>query len=188
MKIMLIKKGCPIPEDFRPQLFEAANGMLLDRCAAICMRRMIYQAMQCGVKIRILSAYRSAKRQSELIEEDVHVLMSKGMSRKAALDRTMRTLAAPNESEHNAGLAADLAGKDCEFELVTDFDKTPEFAWLCRNAHKFGYILRYPKDKCDVTGIDYEPWHFRYVGFPHAEIIKNRGITLEEYLEFAKKS
>ena len=187
MKIMLIKKGCPIPQGFTTHLFEVADGKMLDRCAAICMRRMIYQAMQCGIKIRVLSAYRSPKRQSELIEEEVRALMSRGMCRKAALDRTMRTLAAPNESEHNAGLAADLAGKDSEFELVTDFDTTKEFAWLCRNAHKFGYILRYPKGKCDITGIDYEPWHFRYVGAPHAEIIKARNLTLEEYLEFAKQ-
>lgn len=187
MKILLIRKDMPIPKDFTPQLFEVESGMFMDRCAAICMRRMIYSASLCGIKLRIISAYRSAQRQKELVEEDIRINMLKGMSEQSARNKTFCTLAKPLESEHNAGLAADISGRDCKYDLSEEFEKTPEFAWLMANAWRFGYILRYPKDKTHITQIAFEPWHFRYVGAPHAENITKRKISLEEYLSYCPK-
>lgn len=184
MKILLIRRGMPIPEDYTPQLFEVSNGLFMDRCAAICMRRMLYAANSCGIKLHIISAYRSPQRQKELVDEDIRINMLKGMSRESATAYTLRTLAKPNESEHNAGLAADISGADCRFDLSQEFENTPEFRWLMANAYRFGYILRYPKDKTHITGIDFEPWHFRYVGAPHSENITRRKISLEEYLSY----
>lgn len=184
MKILLIRKGVPVPDDFTPQLFEVSSGIFMDRCAAICMRRMVYAAASCNIKLRIISAYRSCARQKELVDEDIRINMLKGMSRESAALHTKKTLAMPNESEHNAGLAADLSGADCRFDLSVDFEKTPEYRWLAANAYRFGYILRYPAGKEKITGIDFEPWHFRYVGAPHAENITRRKISLEEYLSY----
>lgn len=85
-------------------------------------------------------------------------------------------------SEHQTGLAFDLVGKNSAARLDPSFENEPEFTWLVANAHKYGFILRYPKDKEAVTGYQYEPWHFRYVGTKHATAIYDSGVTLEEYL------
>jgi D-alanyl-D-alanine carboxypeptidase len=84
-------------------------------------------------------------------------------------------------SEHNSGLSLDVGSS------LTKMDRAPEGAWLKENAWKYGFILRYPKDKTDVTGIQYEPWHIRYVGFPHSAIMKEKNFALEEYINFLKE-
>ncbi|ASS74364.1 D-Ala-D-Ala carboxypeptidase VanY [Tumebacillus algifaecis] len=84
-------------------------------------------------------------------------------------------------SEHNLGLSIDIGSTQ------GDMNQVPEGEWLSRHAWKYGFILRYPKDKEHITGIRYEPWHFRYVGFPHSAIIQKKGFVLEEYLDFLKE-
>jgi len=84
-------------------------------------------------------------------------------------------------SEHNSGLALDVGSS------LTKMDLAPEGKWLKENAWKYGFILRYPKDKTDITGIQYEPWHIRYVGFPHSAIMKEKNFALEEYMDFLKE-
>lgn len=84
-------------------------------------------------------------------------------------------------SEHNSGLSLDVGSR------LTKMDRAPEGKWLNENAWKYGFILRYPKDKTHVTGIQYEPWHIRYVGFPHSAIMKKKNFALEEYLDFLKE-
>lgn len=84
-------------------------------------------------------------------------------------------------SEHNSGLSLDVGSS------ITKMDRAPEGKWLKENAWKYGFILRYPKDKTDVTGIQYEPWHIRYVGFPHSAIMKEKNFALEEYMDFLKE-
>jgi D-alanyl-D-alanine carboxypeptidase len=77
----------------------------------------------------------------------------------------------------------DVTSPEVNYELVEEFGETKEGKWLAENAHKYGFIIRYPKDKVDITGYKYEPWHLRYVGVDHAKEIHNRGISLEEYLQ-----
>jgi D-alanyl-D-alanine carboxypeptidase len=84
-------------------------------------------------------------------------------------------------SEHNSGLALDVGSS------LTKMERAPEGKWLKENAWKYGFILRYPEDKTDVTGIQYEPWHIRYVGFPHSAIMKETNFALEEYMDFLKE-
>jgi D-alanyl-D-alanine carboxypeptidase len=85
-------------------------------------------------------------------------------------------------SEHNLGLSLDIGSSQAEMS------KAPEGKWLQKNAWKYGFILRYPKDKTEITGIKYEPWHFRYVGLPHSAIIYEKGIVLEQYLDLLKEN
>ncbi|WP_313641846.1 M15 family metallopeptidase [Paenibacillus sp.] len=85
-------------------------------------------------------------------------------------------------SEHNLGLSLDIGSSQSEMS------KAPEGKWLQKNAWKYGFILRYPKDKTEITGIKYEPWHFRYVGLPHSAIIHEKEIVLEQYLDLLKES
>ena len=90
-------------------------------------------------------------------------------------------MAAPGHSEHNTGLAADIVTPDHQM-LDTAFEQTPAFAWLSQHAAEYGFILRYPRDKTAITGIIYEPWHYRYVGVDNAAAILQSGGCLEEYL------
>lgn len=182
MKLLLINKENPLPKGYKPILKEVVEGYFLETCAAAAMKRMICTALSSGVRLRIFSAYRSISYQKGLFDEDVERYIKSGMSREEAYARTALSIAEPGTSEHNAGVAADISSFGWEGEITEDFDKTPEFSWLNNNAHCFGFILRYPKGKTDITGITYEPWHYRYVGTTHAKCIKRMGITLEEYL------
>ena len=108
-------------------------------------------------------------------------LISQGYSPEEAPDEAARWVARPGTSEHEAGLALDIVSESYQ-DLVEAQENTPEQQWLMANAHRFGFILRYSKQKQDITGIGYEPWHYRYVGTEAAEAIHTAGICLEEYL------
>ena len=116
-----------------------------------------------------------------LLEEDMAILASAGYSRDEAYREATRTTMPPGCSEHETGLALDIVSLDNQ-RLEEAQEETPENIWLRENCWKYGFILRYPRGKEDITGIDYEPWHFRYVGRAAAEEITRLGLTLEEYL------
>ena len=130
--------------------------------------------------VKVTSAYRSYKRQEERFTEDVTLYMNKGMSKVAAENAANKYVARPGQSEHQSGLCVDFVQGTSA--LTEDFKNTDAFLWLSENAHKFGFILRYPEDKVDVTGYGYEPWHFRFVGRTAASKIYEAGICFEEYL------
>lgn len=182
MKLLLINKTHPLPDNFKPKLCEVSGGYLLEINAAQAMKRMLCAALSCGIHLRVFSAYRSISYQKGLFSQDIERYMRQGMSYEEACEKTALSLSLPGYSEHNAGLAADISSAGWNGEITEEFENTEEFRWLNENAHFFGFILRYPKDKKDITGFTYEPWHYRYVGKCHAESIKRMGITLEEYL------
>ena len=122
-----------------------------------------------GLSMRVISAYRTEDYQRNLYNNKVRT------TGKVNADNYS---ARPGSSEHQTGLAVDISSTKGTFEY------TPEFKWLQKHAHEYGYILRYPKDKEWITGYSYEPWHYRYVGSDVAKIIYDEGITYEEY--FAK--
>jgi len=136
---------------------------------------------QSGISgVKVSSAYRSYARQEERFEEDVALYMKRGMSRSAAENAANKYLARPGQSEHQTGLCVDFVQGTTS--LTEKFENTDAFAWLSENAHKFGFILRYPEDKVDITGYGYEPWHYRFVGRTAASKIHEAGICFEEYL------
>ena len=99
----------------------------------------------------------------------------------------LKDTAYPGTSEHNTALAADLLGEDYGW-LTQDFAKTDAYKWLIANCAKYGFILRYTKEKQDITGVIYEPWHYRYVGEKHAKKINQLGFCLEEYIDYLKNN
>lgn len=183
MKLMLINKDNPLPKDYKPELKEVCDGYFMEIHAACAMKKMLCAAMRDGICLRVFSAYRSISYQKGLFNEDVDRYMLQGMSYEEAYAKTALSIAIPGQSEHNAGLAADMSTVDWVGEISEEFENTPEFRWLCKNACHFGYILRYPKGKSHITNITYEPWHFRYVGTVHARCITRMGLTLEEYFQ-----
>ena len=130
--------------------------------------------------ITVTSGYRSYDYQKYLFETAVQRYEEKGYSRAKAETLAARYTAGAGESEHQSGLCVDIHDRPC---ATVDFENSPYFLWLCENAHRFGYILRYPKGKENITKIAFEPWHWRYVGRENAEKIKKSGLCLEEYLK-----
>lgn len=123
-------------------------------------------------KIIVDSGYRSFEYQKVVFDKSV---VEKG------IDETLRSVALPGSSEHQTGLAIDVAYMDNGVYIEKTSDSDPEIKWLKENAHKFGFILRYPEEKEDVTGFKYEWWHYRFIGVEMATILYSEGITLDEY-------
>lgn len=181
--LMLVNKDHAIPENYivNEHWLENKRVSVADEMYdALCA--MLTAGTEEGKKFVVASGYRSAELQRQLLEEDIRRDMQEyGLTWQAAYSReTMETMP-PGHSEHETGLAVDLVAFD--YQLLDDEQvNTEENKWLLEHCQDYGFILRYPKDKEDVTGISYEPWHFRYVGIEAAKEITERGITLEEYL------
>lgn len=141
--------------------------------AAEALEELFGQASKENIYIFALSGYRSYNTQKWLFENEANRI-----GEEAANKLTAR----PGESEHQTGLAMDITSQSVQFGLKEKFGETKEGKWIKDNAYKFGFIIRYAKDKEDITGYSYEPWHIRYVGRKVAEEIYNKDIALEEYL------
>lgn len=143
---------------------------------------LLAAADEAGYQYWIASAYRSRERQQELVDEDVARHMAQGMNRQQALEKTYKQTMPAGKSEHETGLALDIL---CSENLNMDVTQAeePGNKWLAEHAWEYGFILRYPADKEAVTGILYEPWHFRYVGKAAAAFLWENDLTLEEFWE-----
>lgn len=148
-----------------PSAMNALNEMLGDFFAATGNN---------GVMAR--SGYRTVEYQQELYEDD---LASSGAN-------SSTLVAMPGYSEHHTGLVVDFTTYNSQTDSYREFDGTGDFAWIMENCHRYGFINRYPEGKEKLTLIDNEPWHFRYVGIPHASIMKDYDFCLEEYIDFIK--
>ena len=131
--------------------------------------------------IRVVSGFRDQALQARLYNNEVQSWVNAGLSQADAQIKAATIVKQPGHSEHNLGLAMDLGGSGNE-KLEEDFEETEAFRWLIAHCAEYGFILRFPKDGEDQTGVIYEPWHYRYVGKEAAREIMERGITLEEYL------
>ncbi len=164
------------------------NGMQFDKEALEMLEEMgkdFYS--QTGRVFINISTYRSYEHQERLFTNRVQRYRSQlGLSFEDAYKKASEVNAIPGTSEHQTGLAIDFTTQELLRQnrpLTEIFSDTIDGQWLTDNAHEYGFILRYPKDKTEITKIIYEPWHFRYVGKPHSQIIKEYDLTLEEYME-----
>lgn len=181
--LLLVNPWTPLPEDFLPgELVPVQNDQAVDARAYPDLQDMLGDMSQAGLSPLICSSYRSQERQQELYDNKVQRVMDEGVSLEAAQAEAARWVARPGTSEHQTGLAVDIVSLSNQMLDETQ-ESTPEFQWLAENAWKYGFILRYPNDKSEKTGIAYEPWHFRFVGKEAAAEIHDLGLCLEEYLE-----
>ncbi|HIS21328.1 MAG TPA: M15 family metallopeptidase, partial [Candidatus Spyradocola merdavium] len=181
--LLLVNPWTPLPEDFVPgELVPVQNDQAVDARAYPDLQNMLGDMSQAGLSPLICSSYRSQERQQELYDNKVQRVMAEGVSREAAQAEAARWVARPGTSEHQTGLAVDIVSLSNQMLDETQ-ESTPEFQWLAENSWKYGFILRYPNDKSEKTGIAYEPWHFRFVGKEAAEEMHDLGLCLEEYLE-----
>ncbi|NMH72198.1 M15 family metallopeptidase [Bacillus sp. RO2] len=181
---VMVNKFWSLPEGYRPGDLikpnvpfsfgdENSDRSKLRAEAAESLEVMFNVAKGEGIELYARSGFRSYETQEAIFKNEVATF---------GYEQAVLYVALPGTSEHQTGLAMDITAKSVGLELVEALEGTVEGKWLAENAHHYGFILRYPKGKTNITGYAFEPWHFRYVGVDIAGEIYAKGITLEEYL------
>lgn len=197
--LMLLNNDWELPEDFKWDLVYWSNGQsvdalslnypqydnvfAVDKAAYQPLKDMFAAARAAGVPLQMVSPYRSIQKQDRLFTESVNSYMNQGYSKSDAIKRANNSRTFTGTSEHNTGLGFDIL-QEGSWYLTQDFENTAQFKWLMENAEDYGFILRYQKNKTSITGIMYEPWHFRYVGIENAKKINSMNMCLEEYIAY----
>lgn len=180
-RLTLVNPWTPLPEGYQPTLATVENGYQVDQRCAAHLEAMLAACREAGLSPVLCSAYRTQEKQTTLYENLVGKRMTQGLSREDAETQADKEVARPGTSEHQLGLAVDIV--DASYQLLdTHQEDTPVQQWLMEHCWEYGFLLRYPPDKGAVTGIIYEPWHYRYVGRDHAQAIGQAGLCLEEFL------
>ncbi len=179
--LILVNRTHPLPDDFEVELKSIGGGHKIDARAYDDYMAMVQAARKDGAYIYVTSSYRTMDKQIALHEAKIEEGVMMDYSYAEAKERAAEVVAVPGTSEHQAGLALDFVSAEYR-RLDEKQEQTKGFQWLKENCYDYGFILRYPNGKTEVTGIIYEPWHFRYVGKKAALEIKESGQTLEEYL------
>lgn len=176
--LTLVNKWNPMKTDGSEiETVELANGQLVDKRIYPQLQSMFDAARENGVYPIVASGYRTQSKQEQLYKDKIAAYRAEGLSEEEAREEAERWVAIPGTSEHQLGLAVDINADGIHSEGNEVYD------WLGKNAHKYGFINRYPSDKTKITGVANEPWHYRYVGVKAASAIYRKGICLEEYLE-----
>lgn len=186
-RLILINKQHSIPDGYEEEVplgnISTMKGIMhCDERIIDDLLDMIQAAKDDGVTLAICSPYRDLQYQEMLFGRKITKYMNRGLSYMEAYQLASQAVTVPNASEHQIGLALDIV-TDTYVALNEGFADTAAGKWLAENSCKYGFILRYPKGKEDITGIEYEPWHFRYVGVEAATLMTEQGITLEEFWE-----
>lgn len=183
--LVLINSESPLDTSYAPSLTKITDEYSVDSRIADDTKKMFQDAADAEMSLNIVSAYCDNETLKESFNNEMLNWIYQGEAPLDAYDKTKQSVALPGTSEHATGLAMDITSSDY---LGTDDEEenTDEAKWLKANCANYGYILRYPAEKSDITGVGYEPWHFRYVGKTAAKEIMEQGITLEEYLEQQK--
>ena len=174
--LILCNRWHPIPRDYEVELHTLEDGLQIDRRILPAFEQLMHELARQGFHARLTGAYRTWQLQEEIMDSFIRMHESEGHSHEEARRLAELRVAIPGTSEHQLGLALDIEPPD------EDKDEEGLYAWLAENAHRFGFVLRYPADKTHITGIQYEPWHFRYVGMEAAREMFERRVCLEEYL------
>jgi len=183
-RFILVNPWYILPEEYNEVVTSSLpNGESVDsRCYADLMQ-MLADCTSAGGNPVVCSSYRPHMKQVALFDQQVESLVSAGRTREEAEAEAGTVVALPGTSEHEIGLAVDIC--DYDYQNLDDAQAdTPTQKWLIEHSWEYGFILRYPVNKSNITGIIYEPWHYRYVGKEAAREITEKGICLEEYLEF----
>lgn len=179
--MILVNPWNAMNQNFSVELTQLANGHAIDKRAYPDLQNMMDDARAEGLSPMICSSYRTWDKQRTLYDNETKRYMAQGYSKEEAEKEAAKWVAVPGTSEHQTGLAVDIVAQSYQI-LDKKQEDTPEQRWLMENSYKYGFILRFPTDKSKITGINYEPWHYRYVGKEAAKEIYERGICLEEYL------
>ena len=180
--LILVNFENPLPDGFTaPELTQLPSGQAVDSRVYPALRQMLDEARAAGLQPVVCSSFRSWDTQAQLYEAEVQKRLDRGCTREDAEAQAAMWVARPGTGEHQTGLAVDIV--DLSYQLLDEEqENTPVQQWLMAHCAEYGFILRYPTDKSALTGIGYEPWHYRYVGGEAAREIMDGGLCLEEYL------
>lgn len=186
--LILVNSKNLLPKNYSPSVqkitekYVSPVGLKFDSRAVSKLNQLLEDANNAGLNLIVISSYRSMSRQIELYDAEVEKQknLHPNYTDEEAKAAAGKNVAIPGTSEHQLGLAVDFN------TVVTNFENSDEYKWLKEHAADYGFVNRYPKDKVSITGINYEPWHWRYVGETHAKKINELGFCLEEYIEYLK--
>lgn len=179
--LAIINTKYPLPDSYAPTLSNAISGSNIQLDSRVSERyaEMYAAAKLSGCVLTPYSGYHSYALQETNYNRKVNFYVNQGISAEESNQKASAQVLPAGCSEHNAGLAMDIVSAS------SDFINTKEYKWLCENAYNYGFILRYPEDKTAITGMNFEPWHWRYVGTQAAKEMKEKNQCLEEYLGLA---
>ena len=179
--LRLVSSDIHLPSTYEPELADVEGGEKIDARVSAPLKNLIAAARADGYSVYVCSCYRSYDTQSEIYRSHVREYIDQGMSEEQARASTLLAVSYPGGSEHQLGLSADLLeynGQDMEPYI----GGSGLMLWLEQHCAEYGFIIRYPNGKTTITGIEYEPWHLRYVGEEVAKYIMQNGLCLEEFL------
>lgn len=176
-ELILVNDDYFIPKEYEADLLTLSNGEQVDKRIYPDLQQMFDDMRALGHRPRVASGYRSSEEQENILEEKSQEYINQGYTRSQAEEMALLWVAKPGTSEHQLGIAVDI-NPDYTVSKGVGF-----YEWLRDNAHKYGFVNRYPADKVDITGISNERWHYRYVGRRTAKIMYEENLCLEEYLE-----
>ncbi len=179
-RLVLINKQHPISDKYDFKLGTFASGMRCDERVIEDLLLMMQAAKKDGLNLVVRSPYRTSDHQEDNFNARIKSYMRQGLSYMEAYKATSRVITIPGCSEHEVGLALDITS-DTFIPLLQGFADTEEGKWLEEHSHEYGFTVRYPSGKEYITGIEYEPWHFRYVGREAAKVMKEEDLCLEEF-------
>lgn len=175
--LILVNRNSYIPDDYKVELTELSNGEKVDSRIYPELQEMFNDARAQGYGLFVRERYRTQEEQQQLLDEKIEAYENEGKSKSEAKKLAEQWVAIPGTSEHQLGIAVDINAD------TTKSSSDDVYSWLAENAHKYGFIKRYPSDKTDITGVINEPWHYRYVGKEAALEIYSQGMCLEEYID-----
>lgn len=179
---VLVNASHRIPDDWQVDIVQLKNGQAIDSRAYPSLQAMMDEARAEGLEPYICSSYRSRETQQQLYQQETESWINQGYSRQAAEAKAAQWVAAPGYSEHELGLAVDIVSLENQRLDESQLESQVQ-QWLMEHCWEYGFVLRYPSDKSDITGIGFEPWHYRYVGKETAMEMKEKALCLEEYMD-----
>ena len=178
--LILVNDDYCVPRNYEVELTELSNGEKVDSRIYPQLQQMFDDARAEGLELFVREGYRTTQDQKDIMNERIQQYQDEGYSRGEAKKLAKEYVAEPGTSEHELGIAVDINAdtSKCSADAV--------YTWLANNAYKYGFIKRYPDDKTEITGVNNEPWHYRYVGVDAALEMQKKGLCLEEYIETLK--
>ena len=183
--LLLVNPWNSLPQKYAIEKRKLATGLLVDARIYDDLNAMLIDCWAAGLHPVVCSAYRTNVTQQRLYNNKIARLRAAGYGWTSARKEAARWVAPPGTSEHQTGMALDIVSYQYQL-LNKQQENTPEQKWLMEHCWDYGFVLRYPEDKTEITGIGYEPWHYRYVGRAAAKTMQESGLCLEEYLEALK--
>ncbi len=184
--LLLVNPEQALPENFDVELVEVDNEQRIDYRISDAWFSWKEAALQEGHRLFFASGYRDVARQEVNFNATVNEHMAEGMTEEEAIEKAKEYLTEPGHSEHHTGLALDIVDEEWIVAgngLDEEYENEASQNWLISSMTDYGFVLRYPKGKEEITGIQYEPWHFRYVGVDNAKFMEENDLVLEEYVE-----